>query len=145
MVLIGLAGVVGCRDVKDPEFKRVEKFGVRKLNLDAATIGFNVTYFNPNSFGVTVKEAAVDVYLDTVYLGKFNQESEVGVSKNADFSVPFSGQIPLSMARKFNWQDFVKKDILLKADGNVKVGKAGIFISKPIHYQGMHRLDEIKF
>jgi len=37
-----------------------------------------------------------------------------------------------------------RKDIFLKADGSVKVGKAGIYITRPVHYQGLHRLDEIR-
>jgi len=44
-----------------------------------------------------------------------------------------------------NFQDIGERDILLKADGSAKVGKAGIFVTKAIHYQGKHKLGEIKF
>jgi len=114
------------------------------MNFQDATIGFQVTYYNPNNFGVTVKEAEADVYLDSVYLGKFIQSDAVNVQKAADFSIPFSGKISLKTALNMNLESLAKKDVLLKADGSAKIGKAGIYVTKPIRYQGMHRLDEIK-
>src|SRR3982750_1722425 len=84
-----------CAKVKDPEFKRVENFHLKNFGLQEAVIGFNVTYFNPNNFGVTVKEAQADIYLDTVYLGKFVQDSIIPVRKNAEFSLPLSGTVSL--------------------------------------------------
>ena len=143
-ILLACLSQMSCTDVKDPEFRRVEKFGVRNLNFQNATIGFQVTYYNPNNFGVTVKEAEADVYLDSVYLGKFIQSDAVNVQKAADFSIPFSGKISLKTALNMNLESLAKKDVLLKADGSAKIGKAGIYVTKPIRYQGMHRLDEIK-
>jgi LEA14-like dessication related protein len=139
------AGIfAGCKEVKDPEFRRVDEFGLKNLSIQEATVGFNVTYFNPNDFGVTVKEAEADIYVDSTYMGKFTQDSAIEVRKGADFTIPFSGTIPLRKAMELNLESLSQKDILLKAEGNVKVGKAGIFVSRPIHYQGLHRLDEIQ-
>jgi LEA14-like dessication related protein len=137
--------LTGCAKVKDPEFRRVENFRLKNFGLQNAVIGFNVTYYNPNNFGVTVKEAEADVYMDSVYLGKFVQDSSVQVVKNSEFSLPLSGTIELQTALKLDLRSLGERDILLKADGNVKVGKAGIFVNKAFHYQGKHRLDEIKF
>ena len=145
--LLSLLAVVllyGCAKVRDPEFRRVDKFRLKNFGLEKVTIGFNVTYFNPNNFGVTVKEAEADVYMDTTYLGKFVQESTVGVNKNAEFSIPLSGEVSLQTALKLNIQELGSKPVLLKANGSVKVGKAGIFVSKPVRYEGRHTLDDIK-
>jgi LEA14-like dessication related protein len=140
-----LLAVFSCTNVKDPVFKHLDNFRVKNFGLQQTTIGFNVTYYNPNNFGVTVKEAEADIYLDTVYLGKFTQDQEVYVDKNADFSLPLSGGIPLQKALEINLKNIGSRDILLKADGSVKVGKAGLFINKEVHYQGKHRLDQLKF
>jgi LEA14-like dessication related protein len=113
------------------------------MNLNEATIGFGVTYFNPNNFGVSVKEAEANVYLDSVYIGRFVQDSLVEVQKNSAFTVPFSGAVSLQTALKLNLNDLVNKQVMVKADGTVKVGKAGIYVSKPVHYQGLHRLEEL--
>jgi LEA14-like dessication related protein len=136
--------LAGCAKVKGPDFKRIGNFKVKSLDLTAATIGFDVTYFNPNNFGVTVKQAGVDIYIDSLYLGKFMQDSTVGVGRSAEFSVPLSGAVPLQKFLQLDFKHLGDRDILLRVDGSVKVGKAGIFVSEPIHYSGMHRLDEIK-
>ena len=132
-----------CKDVKDPEFRRVDNFGVKNLSFQDATIGFEVTYYNPNNFGVNVKEAEADVYIDSLFIGKFSQEKLVDVKEEAEFSIPFTGKIPLEKALEFNFKDLSKREVLLKAEGTAKVGKAGVYITKPIKYEGKHRLDEI--
>ncbi|GAA4331198.1 LEA type 2 family protein [Flaviaesturariibacter amylovorans] len=129
-----------CGKIKDPEFRRLDNFGVKKLGFEESTVGFSATYFNPNNFGVTVKEAAIDVYIDTLYLGKFTQPREVAVNKNAEFTIPLEGTIGLQRAMKFNLPGLLGKEVLVRADGSVKVGKAGIFVSKPIKYSGRQRV-----
>jgi LEA14-like dessication related protein len=133
----------GCKEVKDPEFRRIEKFGLKKVNLEEATVGFQVTYFNPNSFGVNVKEAEADIYIDSVFVGKFVQENTVNVGQNAEFSIPFAGSVPFKKAMEFNFDDIGNREVYLQAKGSAKIGKAGIFVTKPISYAGKHRLDEI--
>jgi LEA14-like dessication related protein len=141
--LCSLFLLAGCAEIKDPEFRRIENFRLKNLGLQDATVGFSVTYFNPNNFGVAVKEATADVYLDTIYLGKFAQDSIISVEKNAEFSLPLSGNVALQKVLKLNLQEWSQKEVLLRAEGNVKVGKAGIFVNRAIKYQGKHRLEDI--
>ena len=70
-----------CKKVKDPEFRRLESFAVKSFGIQKVDVGFRVTYFNPNSFGVSVKEAGADFYIDSVYMGKFTQDQEIEVGK----------------------------------------------------------------
>ncbi len=130
-----------CGKIKDPEFKRLEKFEVKSFGIQQVEIGFKVTYFNPNSFGVTVKEAAGDVYVDSVFIGKFDQTGDVSVEKNADFSIPFSGNVPLANALKLKVGDLSNREVLVRADGSVKVGKAGVYVTRPFKYQGKHKVN----
>ncbi|MGZ5287015.1 MAG: hypothetical protein ACXWB9_07520 [Flavisolibacter sp.] len=141
--LLLLVLLTSCGKVKDPEFRRVENFRIRDFGLMDVTIGFKVTYYNPNNFGVTVKEAAADVYMDSVFMGKFVQDSTIVVGKNAEFSIPLSGKISLGTALKMDLRNIGERKINLKANGSVKVGKAGIFVTKPFVYEGQHSLGEI--
>jgi LEA14-like dessication related protein len=142
LVLIALAG---CTKIKEPQFRRIDNFRLKNFGLQDAVIAFNVSYYNPNNFGVTVKEAGADVYLDTIYLGKFVQDSTVSVKKNSEFSIPLSGSVSFQTILNLNIQELSQREVLLKANGNVKVGKAGIFITKPFRYQGKHKLEDISF
>lgn len=145
LTLLAFFAVVlsGCAKIQDPQFRRIDHFRLKNFGLQDAVIGFNVTYFNPNNFGVDVKQAEADIYIDSVYLGKFVQDSTVGVGKDAEFSLPLSGTVSLQTALKLNLQNISQRPILLKANGNVKVGKAGVYLNKPFHYEGRHRLQDI--
>ncbi|MBD0390795.1 MAG: LEA type 2 family protein [Nostoc sp. C3-bin3] len=127
--------------VEEPEFRRIGNFDVKQLGFQQSTIGFNVVYYNPNNFGLTVKEAACDIYLDSVYIGKFVQPAPVDVNKNAEFNLPLNGSVGLQTVLQLNFKDLVQKEVLVRANGTVKVGKAGIFFTRPFSYQGKHRLE----
>ena len=116
---------------------------MKNFGLQQAVIGVNVTYYNPNNFGLTVKEAAADVYLDSIYLGKFVQDSTIEIGKSAEFSIPLAGAVSLQTVLNLNLQNLAQKEVLIRTDGNVKVGKAGIFVSKPFSYHGKHRIQDI--
>ncbi|HEY0580107.1 MAG TPA: hypothetical protein VGC75_05320, partial [Candidatus Nitrosocosmicus sp.] len=77
LTYLSIASIVvlftSCKHVKEPEFKSLGGFHLKNIGLQQATLGFNVSYYNPNSFGVTVREAEADVYIDSVYMGKFTQ------------------------------------------------------------------------
>ena len=82
--------LASCSNIKNPEFRKVEQFRVKNVGLQEVTVGFNVSFFNPNKFGVTVKDAVADIYMDSVFLGKFSQDSLIYVNRKADFSIPLS-------------------------------------------------------
>ena len=133
---------ISCGKLKDPEFRRLDDFKLDKLGLQESTISFAAVYYNPNNVGVTVKEADFDVYINSTYLGKFSQPQPVSVNQQAEFSIPLKGTISLAKAIEMKIPQLVGKEVLIKADGKVKVGKGGIFISKDIHYSGKQVLDE---
>jgi LEA14-like dessication related protein len=125
-----------CGKMEEPQFKRFENFKIKSLGLKETVVGFNVTLYNPNGFGVTVKESAVDVYLDSVFVGNFIQTQQIAVKSGADFSIPLEGKVPISRALGMNLPGLIGKEVLVKADGSVKVGKAGVFITKEFNYEG---------
>ena len=130
-----------CGKIKDPEFRRLESFGVKSFSPEKVDIGFRVTYYNPNNFTVSVKEAATEVYIDSVYMGKFTQDQVVEVGKQGEFSLPLSGSVPLATALKLKINDLSNRSLLIQATGSVKVGKAGIYITRPFTYSGQHKVD----
>lgn len=133
--------LLGCGKVEEPQFKQLENFEVKKMGLQNAVVGFDATFFNPNRFGLNVKEAAFDIYVDSFYLGKFTQPKDVAVTSASNFSIPLEGTLTWQQILKSQWKDLVGKDVFLKAKGLVKLGKGGVFITKNIAYQGRHKLD----
>ena len=144
LLLVLMICFVSCKKVKDPEFRRLENFRLKNVGFTEVRIGLNVTYFNPNKFKLTVREAVTDVYLDSVYIGKFSQDSTVLVGDNSEFSIPLTGVIPTATALKMDFKDISKREILVQAKGKVKVGKSGVFFNKDFDYSGRHKLSDLK-
>lgn len=142
-LLLVLVLAVSCTKVKEPDFRRIGNFKMKQLGFQEATVGFSVTYFNPNNFGVAVKETAADIYMDTVFLGRFVQDSSINVGRNAEFSIPLTGSVPLKKILNLNLQNIDSREIVVRADGDTRVGKAGIFVTKKIRYEGRHKLSDI--
>jgi LEA14-like dessication related protein len=130
-----------CGKVEKPRFRHLENFQVKKVGLQNAVVEFDAMFFNPNRFGLNVKEAAFDIYVDSLYLGKFTQQKDVMVSSGTNFSIPLEGTLTWQQVLKSEWKDLVGREVLLKANGLVKLGKAGVFVTKNIAYQGRHKLD----
>ncbi len=131
---------ISCGKIEEPHFRRIGNFRVNQLGIQGTTVGFDVTFYNPNNFGVNVKEAECDIYIDSVYAGKFTQAQGIDVPKQSEFSLPLIGNIPLQTALKLDISKLVNRDILFRADGSVKLGKAGVYITRPFNYKGSHKI-----
>lgn len=140
-LIVAVISLHSCAKVEEPVFRNVQNFKVKKLGLQEAQIGLNVVYFNPNKFGVQIKEAALDIYFDSTFIGRFTQPTSVGVERKADFSIPLEGSIPLSKVLQLKAGDIINKEVQVRAEGSVKVGKGGIFVDRDIKYNGRHKLD----
>ena len=134
-----------CGKPQEPEFRQIKDFKLKKIGLIQADVGFQIVYFNPNSFGVTVKETVDNVYVDSLFLGRFSQDSGVLAGRNAVFSIPVNGEVALATVLKLNLADVQNKRFHVRAEGSCRVGKAGVFIKRSVHYEGDHRLDELGF
>lgn len=144
IVIVGYF-LTGCSKIADPEFREISAFQVKALSLNEASVSLSMKYFNPNNFTLSVKETDVKIYLNGRYMGRMIQDTTVVIGREANFILPLSGTIPLQTFLTLNLKNVHKKEVQILAEGSTKVGKAGIFISKKITYQGMHRLDKIRF
>lgn len=133
--------LTSCGNIQNPEFRRLDNFGIKNLSLQQTTIGFNATFYNPNSFTVNIKEGTFDLYLDSVFVGKFNQPNPVDVNKVAEFSIPMEGGISFMRALDLKLPQKIGREVFVNATGSVKIGKAGVYITKDVNYAGKHILD----
>ena len=133
--------ITGCTRIVQPEFRRVEGFRVSNLALTEAEVDLSVVYYNPNKFGVRVKEAVVDVSMDSIAIGRFIQPVEITTGSATEFAIPLKAKISLATLLQSKLPQLVGKEVLVQATGSVKVGKAGVFVTRDINYSGRQRLD----
>lgn len=134
-----------CSRIEEPQFRALENFRVKNLELDGVIIRIGIRYYNPNNFTLTVKETGFDIFLDEVFLGRFTQEQDVDIKSNADFVLLLTGSIPMVTFLQLDMKNIHQKEVALRAEGTTRVGKGGVYITRKLGYAGRHRLDKIKF
>ncbi len=136
--------VISCKKIQGPEYRSIENFKVDSFGVDQSKIRLNAVYFNPNNFSVKLKETECNIYADSLLLGHFIQDTLISVPAKSDFLVPLEGMVNIQNLLRNPLMSLFGREILIKVDGNTMIGKGGIFIHYPIHYEGRHSFDFFK-
>ena len=139
-VIFLLLFAVSCRTIKEPEYRGIDSFRISGIGVDTSMITLNLTYFNPNKYGLKLKEAEGDAYIDSVYLGHFLLDSLIKIPKTSDFTVPFLLKANMKNIYTNALSVFANKEFNIRLEGRCKVGRGGLFFPYPIHYEGKQSL-----
>lgn len=93
-------------------------------------------YFNPNNFELQLKQTDLDIYINNYYLGHTLQEYQVNMPRKMDFTIPVKMSVDMKNLIKNGLTVFFNKEVTVKVTGKVKVGKANVFMSIPVNYEG---------
>jgi LEA14-like dessication related protein len=115
-----------------------------ELGVLQSKAGVDFVFYNPNNFGVQLTEARGDVYIDNVYLGRFDLEQNVSVRKHSEFTIPAVLKLDMIGAIK-NHRDLInKKEALIRIDGTARVKKSGFSKDVPIKYESMENIERFR-
>lgn len=129
-----------CGTPKDLVYKDFKNFSVEKLGFSSSTVKMDLLYYNPNNFGLQLQRTDLDIYIDGTYLGNTVQQFQVTIPKRAEFTLPISAQVEMKNIFKNALNSLFNKEVLVKVTGRVKIGKANVFKSFPVNYEGMQKL-----
>ena len=80
---------------KEPDFIDARNFRLAAIGLKSSTVKTDLVYFNPNNFGLNLKTAEMDVYLNKRYAGHSLLDTMVHVPAKDTFFVPVSVQVDM--------------------------------------------------
>lgn len=129
---------LSCAAPKPIEYRDFKSFSVDKLGFSQSTVRMDLVYFNPNKVGLQLKRTDLDIFIDGTYLGHTAQEWQITIPKKQEFSIPIKIDVDMKNLLKNGWNTLTRKEVLVKVTGKVKVGKANVFISYPVNYEGRH-------
>lgn len=129
-----------CTKPKDFEYRDIKNIKLNNLGFDRSTLSFELVYYNPNQFGVDLRKVDSDVYLDSMFLGKFVLDTIMHIPRMSEFSLPSSISLDMVNLMKNSAKLLFKKDVLIQAKGTVRVGKGGFFTSVPFLYESRQAL-----
>lgn len=129
--------LISCGPPKALEYRDFRNFTIEKFGFTNSTVKMDLVYFNPNNYGLQLKNTNLDIYINDVYLGHTSQEYQVTIPKKEEFSIPIQMAVDMRNLFKNSLNVMMKKEVMVKLTGSIKVGKANVFISFPVRYQEM--------
>jgi LEA14-like dessication related protein len=133
-----LPGFSGCSSVKAPLYQDTQNFRVHSVSFTQVVFAMDIRYYNPNNFGVDLRSADIDAYLNNKYLGKAIIDENIPMRAKDTFSLPVQFQIGVGdlVSQGISMLNSNNTEVLIRMDGTILAGKAGVFVRVPVHYEG---------
>jgi Conserved secreted protein len=141
-LLAVVAMIASCANPKDLVYQDVKNFHVMTLSLQPE-VGMDIQFYNPNTKGVTLKSANIDVYINNNLIGKSNLQGSFAVPAADTFLLPVKLKADLRSLFKNAYSLLANRTVDVKLQGSVKAGK-GVFVNIPIHYEGKQKLNVVE-
>ncbi|MBC7949459.1 MAG: hypothetical protein H7Y42_16350 [Chitinophagaceae bacterium] len=143
LIVIACLLFAACRKLKAPEFKAISNVQVNKISLGKSTMRFDMTYYNPNNTGATLRKADGEAWMDSTYLGPFRVDSVVNIPALAEFIVPVNLEIEMKQLLKHSLSAFLNEEPLFTIKGTAIVSKGGFSKKIPLRYEGRQNLQAL--
>jgi LEA14-like dessication related protein len=126
---------------KDPEFIEARDFKIRSLGIKSSEVSMNMVYYNPNSFGLRLRNADLDVYLDDRFLGHSTLDTLIEIPAKDSFALPVQLEVDMKNLFPNAWSVLTQKEVELAVRGKARIGKGGIFLNVPVNYAGKQEIN----
>lgn len=131
--------LVSCSTPKELEYRDFKNFSIEKIGFGGSVIKMDLVYYNPNNFGLQLKATELDIFLNNNYLGHTIQEELVSIPKREEFMIPIKIDVDMKNLLKNGFTTLISSEVTIKVTGNITVGKANIYKSFPVNYEGKQK------
>ncbi len=128
-----------CQAPKELEYRDFKNLKVEKLGFGASSLKLDVIYYNPNNFGLQLKYTDLDIFIDGNYLGHSSQDYQISIQRLSEFTLPLQINLDMQNLLKNALPTFLGKEVTVKITGKVKLGKANVYKTFPVNYEGKQR------
>lgn len=136
--LLLISGLItACNKPQSFEYRGMQNLKIDSVGLTSSRISLELVYFNPNNFGVKLRNVSCDVYINHNYLGKYVLDTLMRITKRSEFVIPSSMHVDMKNIFKNALGAFFSNQVLVELRGSTRVGKGGIFITVPFNYSAM--------
>lgn len=139
-IVICITLFFGCGKPQSFEYRQIKNFKISNWGFDRSTVAMDLVYFNPNNFGLKLRNVECDIYLDKTFVGKFMLDTLMTIDKRSEFALPASIQVDMRNIFKNSLNVIFSKEVTVGAKGTTRVGKGGVFVTIPFNYEGKHEV-----
>jgi LEA14-like dessication related protein len=130
-----------CKKPTSFDYRAVKNIKVESLGLNTSRVSMQLVFYNPNTFGVNLKNVDCDLFLDSSYLGKFVLDTMMKIPKTSEFTLPASMEVNMKDVLKNSMAILFNREVTIGAKGTTRVGKGGLYITIPFNYQGKQKIN----
>ena len=127
--------LASCKKPQDFEFRQAKNVKIETLGFNKTALSVDIVYFNPNRFGLVLKNVDCDVYVNNAYLGKFQLDTTLHISPKAEFEIPAHIVVDISSVLKNGLNMLFNREILINLKGTTRVGKSGFYKTVPFIFE----------
>jgi LEA14-like dessication related protein len=135
-LLLIIVVACSCRQPKQLVYRNVDNFQLKQGDKQQTEVSLDLRLFNPNNYGMKLKDADVDVFVNGNKLGKMEVRDFLAVPGLDTFSMPVMLNVNLSSALPNALQLLMNPEVDIKLAGSVKAGRHGVYIKVPVNYEG---------
>ncbi len=135
--------ISSCTKPKDLEFVDIQNIRMIKWGLSESLIGLDVRLYNPNNQQVKLKDVLAKVYANSAYLGDTQTDSIITIPRKDTFAIPITLKLQTASAIAKVMEILSDTAIVVRVEGNVKMGKAGVFVNYPIRYEQAQQMSDL--
>lgn len=141
IVVLVWGTISACGKFKDLEFVRVASLSFDQLGFSKSTVKMELAYYNPNNFSLRLKDAEFDLFLDDTKVGHSLQDTLIDIPAKDTFYFPVRLEVDMGNVFRNVLGALTNKEVTIKASGNCKVGKKGVFLPFPIKCETRQKID----
>ena len=98
--LVIIICMTSCREPKALEYRDFKNLSSDKLGFSSSIFNIDLVYYNPNNFGLDLKQTNLDIYIDNNYLGHTEQDYQIHIPKKGEFTLPVKIDVDMKNAYK---------------------------------------------
>lgn len=138
--LLVLCLSIGCSRPTGFDYKGMTNFTLTPLASGKASVKMDLEYFNPNPYGLKLKNVNCEIFVDSALVGTYTLDTLMQIGARSSFTVPAHLQVDLQQLYKNGLNFLFNNSVLIGAKGTTKVGKGGFYVTIPFSYEGKEQL-----
>lgn len=131
--------ILGCSSPKELEYTDYKNFHLENLGFNASRVTLDLQYYNPNNFGLQLRRTDLDIFINNNFLGHSASDTLINIPRRDTFLLPIKFDMDMKNVFKNAWNTMIGNEVMVKVTGKIKVGKANVFMSMPVNYEGKHK------
>lgn len=131
--------IFSCSSPKALEYKDYKNFSIQKLGFSSSQVKLDLEYYNPNNFGLQLKNTDLEIFIDNQFLGHSLSDTLITIPRRGSFILPIKFDVDMQGIYKNALKTLMGNEVTVKVTGKLKLGKANVFMSMPVNYEGKQK------